>query len=58
MRDELFAIEEFDTLLKAQVVVADWRGEYNTYRPHSAFGMRTPAAYTDQWRHDRQPQLT
>ena len=36
MRDELLAIEQFDSLLEAQVLVADWREEYNTYRPHSA----------------------
>lgn len=58
MRDELLAIEQFDTLLEAQVLVADWREEYNTYRPHSALGMRTPADYADHWRHDHQPQLT
>ena len=28
MRDELLAIEQFDTLLEAQVLVADWRTEY------------------------------
>ncbi len=28
MRDELLAIEQFDTLLEAQVLVADWRAEY------------------------------
>ena len=35
MRDELLAIEQFDSPLEAQVLVADWRIEYNTYRPHS-----------------------
>ena len=42
MRDELLAIEIFDTLLEAQVLVSDWRNEYNNYRPHSALGMLTP----------------
>ena len=41
MRDELLAIEQFDTRLEAQVLV-DGRTEYNTYRPHSALGMLTP----------------
>ena len=50
MRDELLAIEQFDTLLEAQVLVADWRTEYNTYRPHSALGMLTPAEFARQWR--------
>jgi putative transposase len=50
MRDELLAIEQFDTLLEAQVLVADWRAEYNTYRPHSALGMLTPAEFAQHWR--------
>ena len=58
MRDELLAIEQFDSLLEAQVLVADWREEYNTYRPHSALGMRTPVEFADQWRQDHQLQLT
>jgi transposase InsO family protein len=49
MRDELLAIETFDTLLEAQVLVADWRKEYNSYRPHSALGMLTPNEYARQW---------
>lgn len=42
MRDELLAIEVFETLLEAQVLIATWREEYNDYRPHSALGMLTP----------------
>lgn len=45
VRDELFNVEEFATLLEAQVVVAAWRIEYNTYRPHSSLGDLTPAEY-------------
>jgi putative transposase len=45
IRDELLAIEQFDTLLEAQVLVADWREQYNNYRPHSALGMQTPAEF-------------
>ena len=33
VRDELLNIEEFASLLEAQVVVESWRTEYNTYRP-------------------------
>jgi putative transposase len=58
MRDELLAIEQFDLLLEAQVLIADWRIEYNTYRPHSALGMRTPAEYADQWRPTNPPKLS
>ena len=57
MRDELLAIEQFDSLLEAQVLVADWREEYNTYRPHSALGMLTPSEFAERWR-TNQLQLT
>ena len=58
MRDELLAIEQFDTLLEAQVLIGDWRIEYNTYRPHSALDMLTPIEFADQWRRTNQPQLS
>ena len=48
-RDELFNVEEFATLLEAQVVVEAWRIEYNTYRPHSALKDLTPAEYAARW---------
>ena len=57
MRDELLSIEQFDTLLEAQVLVADWQEEYNTYRPHSALGMLTPTEFAERWR-TNQLQLT
>ena len=57
MRDELLAIEQFDNLLEARVLVADWKDEYNTYRPHSALGMLTPSEFAERWRED-QLQLT
>jgi transposase InsO family protein len=43
VRDELLNIEEFGSLLEAQVVVEAWRIEYNTYRPHGALRGLTPA---------------
>lgn len=45
VRDELLNGELFGSLLEAQVVIEDWRHDYNTRRPHSAIGMATPAAY-------------
>ena len=57
MRDELLAIEQFDTLLEAQVLVSDWRDEYNDHRPHSALGMLTPTEFARQWRTNH-PQLS
>lgn len=50
MRDELLAIEQFDTLLEAQLLIADWTTEYNEHRPHSTLGMLTPTEYAQQWR--------
>ncbi len=58
MRDELLAINTIDNLIEAQVLVADWRHEYNTYRPHSALGMDTPAEFARQWQTNNQPQLS
>ena len=42
-RDELLTRELFDTLWEAQVVIEDWREEYNTIRPHSSLGYKPPA---------------
>jgi len=49
MRDELSNITEFGSLTEAQVVIEDWRHEYNTWRPHSSLGGLTPAEYAAQW---------
>jgi putative transposase len=48
-RDELLNIEEFATVLEAQVVIEAWRIEYNTYRPHSSLGGLTPAQFAATW---------
>ena len=45
VRDEVLAVEAFDSLLEARVVIDDWRIEYNTIRPHSALGWRPPSLY-------------
>jgi putative transposase len=55
MREELLDIEQFAGLPEAQVLVGDWRTEYNTYRPHSALGGLTPADNAQQWRQTNQP---
>src|SRR5512136_2218633 len=43
LRDELLNVEIFTTLLEAQVLIENWRKEYNQIRPHSALGYRPPA---------------
>ena len=44
LRDESLNRELFTSLMEAKVVLADWREEYNNYRPHGALGYRTPKA--------------
>ncbi len=58
VRDELLNVEEFGSLLEAQVLAETWRVEYNTYRPHSALGGLTPDEYTRQWTNINQPALS
>jgi len=43
LRDELLNGELFSTLHEAQVLIEQWRCQYNTQRPHSALGYRPPA---------------
>jgi len=45
VRDELLNGEQFACIAEAQVLIDDWREDYNGRRPHSALGMRTPAAF-------------
>jgi len=49
VRDELLNFEHFACLAEARVVISDWCEDYNTRRPHSALGMRTPAAFAAGW---------
>ena len=35
--------EIFYTLREAQILIEDWRREYNEFRPHSSLGYRPPA---------------
>jgi hypothetical protein len=41
--DELLNVEIFTTLFEAQVLIENWRKDYNQKRPHSALGYRPPA---------------
>jgi putative transposase len=50
IRDELLAVEQFSCLTEAQVLVADWREDYNERRPHSALQMMAPAKFARAWR--------
>lgn len=57
-RDECLQREWFSSLLDAQVVIADWRLHYNTQRPHSSLGYKTPADFAAQCNTQIQPAQT
>jgi putative transposase len=46
LRDELLNREIFTTLTEAEVLIEQWRKEYNQVRPHSSLGYRPPAPET------------
>jgi putative transposase len=48
-RDELLNGEIFCALKEAQVLIEEWRLEYNTFRPHSSLKYRPPAP--EAWLH-------
>jgi hypothetical protein len=48
LRDELLAVEAFNTLQEAKVLVEDRRIEYDTVRPQRP-GLPTPAQYAQAW---------
>jgi putative transposase len=43
LRDECLNGEIFYSLKEAQIVIEQWRRQYNTVRPHTALGYRPPA---------------
>ena len=51
VRDELLAVEEFGSLLEAQVLGRQWKEAYNRERPHSSLGYKTPAEYASGLEH-------
>ena len=46
LRDELLNGEIFTTLLEAQVLIENWRNEYNQFRPHSSLNYQPPVPET------------
>jgi len=49
LRDECLNREVFRNGKEAQVIVENWRQEYNNYRPHSSLGYLTPAEFARQY---------
>ena len=58
LRRELLDLESFNTLLEAQLLLDDWRLEYNHHRPHQSLNYMTPAEYAQRRRTDTQPELS
>ena len=58
LRRELLEMESFNSLFEAQLLLEDWRLEYNHYRPHQSLNYQTPAEYARRWRTDNQPELS
>ena len=50
VRDEVLAVEAFDSLFEAKAIIEEWRNTYSTLRPRSSLNWKTPAAYAASWR--------
>jgi putative transposase len=44
-RDECLNENDFATLTEARSIIEAWRLDYNSHRPHSALGNRTPKEF-------------
>ncbi len=53
IRDECLNINSFYSLLHAQVIIGDWKQQYNEIRRHSALGYLPPAQYAQQCQHQK-----
>jgi putative transposase len=48
-RQECLDQNWFESLEDARTILATWRMDYNTVRPHTALGQLTPAADKEHW---------
>ena len=51
LRDECLSINQFYSLNHAKGIIGLWKEEYNTIRPHSSLGNKTPSVYAGQCTH-------
>jgi putative transposase len=49
LRDELLNGKIFYTLKEAQIMIGNWRHQYNAVRPHLSLGYRPPAPEVLVW---------
>jgi transposase InsO family protein len=54
LRDEYLNGQRFETLFEAQVLLEDWRIDYNMNRAHSAHGWLTPVEFVEAWLNQQQ----
>jgi len=54
LRDEFLNVQVFEILLEAQVLLEDWRIDYNTNRPHSSLGWLSPVEFIEARLTDRE----
>ena len=57
LRDEFLNGWQFDSLLEAQVLLEDWRIDYNLNRPHTAHGDLTPTEFALTWTTNHQQKV-
>lgn len=57
-RRELLNGEVIDSVLEAQILIDDWRLDYNTYRPHQSLGYLTPVAFARRWREEHEVRVS
>ncbi len=58
LRKELLDLELLDSVLEAQVLIDDWREEYNTYRPHQSLRYLTPVEFARRWRMENEGRVS
>jgi putative transposase len=54
LRDELLNETLFSSLAEAKAMLADWKHDYNTQRPHSRLGWLTPSEFANRNVQDKQ----
>lgn len=57
-RDELLAVEEFESVAAARKLTASWREDYNQYRPHSSLGYVAPSEFAARCSSSAEPKAS